>query len=84
MRSLAEVRYRFCRSHCLVCYFLDDKDVARESRGGEAALRLVVLARDERDFGQFAHLAPRWVRLVSAAGDPRWDDYTNVLGVLEE
>jgi hypothetical protein len=44
----------------------------------------VVLARAENDFGQLAHSAPRWVRLVSNTGVPLWtDDYTNVLGVLE-
>ena len=69
-----------------MCYARDDKDVPPEKAA--EAMRpsvWVVLARDENDFGQLAHSAPRWVRLVSGAGDPLWtDDYTNVLGVLEK
>ena len=65
-------------------YVRDDKDVPPD--GPREAMRpsvWVVLARDEGDFGQIAHSAPRWVPLAADAGDPLWtDDYTNVLGVL--
>lgn len=69
----------------LVCYARDDKDVAPERAAeGKRPSVWVVLGRAEGDFGQLAHSAPRWVRLVSGAGDPLWtDDYTNVLRVLE-
>ncbi len=67
-------------------YARDDKDVP-PNRVAEAMRPSVwvVLARGENDFGQLAHSAPRWVRLVSDAGVPLWtDDYTNVLGVLDK
>jgi len=44
----------------------------------------VVLARDQRDLGQLAQMAPRWTRLLANASDPLWTDtYTNMLGALQ-
>jgi hypothetical protein len=44
----------------------------------------VVLARDARDLGQIPASAPRWTQ-ISGSGVRLWtDDYTNVLGVLED
>ncbi len=84
--DLRPVLARIAEDRRLVCYARDDKDVP-PNRVAEAMRPSVwvVLARGENDFGQLAHSAPRWVRLVSGAGDPLWtDDYTNVLGVLEK
>ncbi len=70
----------------LVCYAREDRVVPPE-RAAEAMRPSVwvVLARDESDLGQIAHSTPRWVRLVSNAGDSLWtDDYTNVLGALQK
>jgi hypothetical protein len=69
----------------LVGYTRHDKDVPPE-RAAEAMRPSVwvVLARDARDVGQIATSAPRWTRL-SSSGVRLWtDDYTNVLGVLED
>jgi hypothetical protein len=69
----------------LVGYTRNDKDVPPE-RAAEAMRPSVwvVLARDARDVGQIASSAPRWTRL-SNTGVRLWtDDYTNVLGVLED
>ena len=84
--DLRPVLARIAEDQGLVCYARDAKDVPPEKAA--EAMRpsvWVVLARDENDLGQIAQSAPRWVRLVSGASDPLWtDDYTNVLGVLDE
>jgi hypothetical protein len=80
--ALARIAY----DQRLVCYARDDKDIPPE-RAAEAMRPSVwvVLARDENDFGQLAHAAPRWVRLVSDPSSRLWtDDYANVLGALEK
>jgi hypothetical protein len=84
--NLQPVLARIAEDQQFVCYARDDKDVPPEKAAqGMRASVWVVLARDENDVGQLAHSAPRWVRLVSRAGDSLWtDDYTNVLGVLHE
>jgi hypothetical protein len=83
--NLGPVLARIADDQGLVCYIRADKDVPPE-RAAEAMRpsTWVVLARDEKDIGQIASAAPRWVRL-SGAGIRLWtDDYTNVLGVLED
>jgi hypothetical protein len=69
----------------LICYLRNDEEVSPERAAqGMRASVWVVLAREERDVGQLAHSAPRWVRLVSNADAPLWtDDFTNLLGVLQ-
>ena len=81
--DLPPVVARIAADRGLVCYLREDKDVPPEKAGqGMRASVWVILARDEKDVGQLAHSAPRWVRLVSGPDDPLWtDDYTNVLGV---
>jgi hypothetical protein len=69
----------------LVGYTRNDTDIPPE-RAAEAMRPSVwvVLARDPRDLGQIASSAPRWTPL-SSTGVRLWtDDYTNVLGVLED
>jgi hypothetical protein len=82
--DLPPVVARLAADRGLVCYLREDKDVPPEKAGqGMRASVWVLLARDEKDVGQLAHSAPRWVRLVSSPDDPLWtDDYTNVLGIL--
>jgi hypothetical protein len=82
--SLQPVLARIAEDQRLVCYARDDKDVPPEKAAqGMRPSVWVILARDEHDVGQLAQSAPRWVRLVSSAGDPLWtDDYTNVLRAL--
>ncbi len=83
--NLGPVLARIADDQGLVAYTRNDKDVPPE-RAAEAMRPSVwvVLARNENDLGQFAASAPRWVRL-SGAGVRLWtDDYTNVLGVLED
>jgi hypothetical protein len=84
--DLPPVLARIAADRRLVCYVREDKDVPPEKAAqGMRASVWVILARDENDAGQLAHAAPRWVRLMSGAGDPLWtDDYTNVLGALNE
>jgi hypothetical protein len=82
--DLAPVVARIAADRRLVCYARADKDVPPEKAA--EAMRpsvWVVLARDERDFGQIARAGARWVRLAAPAGVRLWtDDYTNLLGVL--
>jgi hypothetical protein len=83
--NLGPVLARIADDQGLVCYIRADKDVPPE-RAAEAMRpsTWVIVAHDEKDIGQIAHAAPRWVRL-SGAGIRLWtDDYTNVLGVLED
>lgn len=84
--DLPPVVARIAADRGLVCYLREDQDVPPEKAAqGMRASVWVILARDENDVGQLARSAPRWVRLVSGAGDPLWtDDYTNLLGVLNE
>jgi hypothetical protein len=82
--DLPPVLARIAADRGLVCYLREDPDVSPEKAGqGMRASSWVIVARDQNDVGQLAESAPRWVRLVSAPGDPLWtDDYTNVLGIL--
>ena len=83
--ELPPVLARIAADRGLVGYVRHDEDVPPERAAeGMRASVWVVLARDERDFGQIARSGPRWVRLVSNPGEPLWtDDYTNVLGALQ-
>jgi hypothetical protein len=69
----------------IVGYTRNDKDVPAE-RAAEAMRPSVwvVLARDARDVGQIATAAPRWTRLANTGVRLWTDDYTNVLGVLQD
>jgi spermidine synthase len=83
--NLAPVLARIADDRGLVSYTRNDKDVPPE-RAAEAMRPSVwvVLARNENDLGQLARTAPRWVR-ASGTGMSLWtDEYTNVLGVLED
>jgi spermidine synthase len=83
--NLGPVLARIADDQGQVCYVRIDKDVPPE-RAAEAMRpsTWVVLARNEQDVGQIARVAPRWNRL-SGDGVRLWtDDYTNVLGVLED
>ena len=83
--NLAPVLATIADDQQLVGYTRNDKDIPPE-RAAEAMRPSVwvVLARDARDVGQIATSAPRWARL-SNTGVRLWtDDYTNVLGVLED
>jgi hypothetical protein len=84
--NLPPVVARIAADRRLVCYMREDKDIPPEKAAQAMRASVwVLLARDETDVGQLARSAPRWVRLVSGPGDPLWtDDYTNVLGVLDE
>ncbi len=68
--DLGPVLARIADDQRLVSYTRNDKDVPPE-RAAEAMRPSVwvVLARNERDLGQLARSAPRWVRL-SGAGSP--------------
>jgi hypothetical protein len=82
--DLPPVLARIAADRGLVGYMRNDKDVPPDRT--EQAMRpsvWVVLAREERTFGQIAQSAGRWSRIAAQAGDPLWtDDYSNVLGVL--
>jgi hypothetical protein len=82
--DLPPVVARIAADRGLVDYVRNDRDVPKDK--AEQAMRpsvWVVLAREERDFGQIAQSAGRWARLAANADDPLWtDDYSNVLGVL--
>ena len=83
--NLGPVIARIADDQRLVCYTRNDREVPPE-RAAEAKRPSVwvVLARNQNDLGQLATSAPRWVRL-SGAGVRLWtDDYSNVLGVLED
>jgi hypothetical protein len=83
--NLQPVLARIADDQLLVCYARNHKDIPRE-RAAEAMRPSVwvVLARASEDLGQIAQAAPQWVRL-SGAEAPLWtDDYTNVLGALED
>ena len=83
--NLAPVLARIAEDLGFVSYIRNDKDVPPE-RAAEAMRPSVwvVFARTNNDLGQIARSTPRWVRL-SGAGVRVWtDDYTNVLGVLED
>jgi spermidine synthase len=83
--NLGPVIARIADDQGLVCYTRNDREVPPE-RASEAKRPSVwvVVARDQNDLGQLATSAPRWVRL-SGAGVRLWtDDYSNVLGVLED
>ena len=83
--DLGPVLARIAEDQRLVAFRRNDQDVPRER--AEEAMRpsvWIVLARANEDVGQIAHAAPRWVRLSDADG-PLWtDDYSNVLGALQD
>jgi spermidine synthase len=83
--NLGPVLARIAEDQGLVSYIRNDKDVPPD-RLAEAKRPSVwvALARSDNDLGQIPRSAPRWVRL-SAERAPLWtDDYTNVLGALED
>jgi spermidine synthase len=83
--DLGPVLARIARDQGLACYARNDKEVSPE-RAAEAMRPSVwvVLARAESDMGQIARSTPRWTRLAGTGG-PLWtDDYSNVLGVLQD
>ena len=83
--NLGPVLARIAEDRGLVSYIRNDKDVPPD-RLAEAKRPSVwvALARSDNDLGQIPRSAPRWVRL-SAERAPLWtDDYTNVLGALED
>ena len=82
--NLRPVLARIAEDRRLVCYARDDQDMPPEKAAeAKRSSVWVILARDASDIGQLAHSAPQWVRL-SSGGGPLWtDDYTNLLGVLE-
>jgi spermidine synthase len=84
--DLRPVLARIAGDQRLVCYARDDREVPPERAAeGMRPSVWVVVARDEKDVGQLAQSAPRWVRLLPGPGDPLWtDDYTNVLGIMQE
>jgi len=83
--DLAPVLAKIADDQHLACYARNDRDVPPERAAeGMRPSVWVVIARDGDTLGQIAHSAPRWVRL-SKVGGPLWtDDYTNVLGVLQD
>jgi hypothetical protein len=83
--NLGPVLARIGEDQTLVCYSRNDHDVPPE-RAAEAMRPSVwvVLAGNENDLGQIAHSAPRWIRLSGSAVRLWTDDYTNVLGVLQD
>jgi hypothetical protein len=84
--DLPPVVARIAADRRLVGYVRYDNDVTPEKAAQAKRPSIwIVLARDQNDVGQIARSGPRWVPLVSDAGDPLWtDDYTNVLGALNE
>ena len=84
--DLPPVVARIAADRRLAGYVRYDNDVTPEKAAQAKRPSIwVVLARDGNDVGQIARSGPRWVPLVSDAGDPLWtDDYTNVLGALNE
>ena len=83
--DLAPVLARIANDLGFVSYTRNDKDVPPE-RAAEAKRPSVwvVIARNDQDLGQLARSTPRWVK-ASGAGVRLWtDDYTNVLGALED
>ena len=83
--ELAPVLSRVAADRQLVAYVRRDTDVPPERAAeGMRASVWVLLGRTESDFGQLAHSAPRWTRLLPDAQQPLWtDDYANVLGALQ-
>ena len=82
--NLGPVLARIADDQSLVAYIRNDNDVP-PARAAEAMRPSVwvVIARTEHDLGQLARAAPRWLRL-SGSGVRLWtDDYTNVIGALE-
>jgi hypothetical protein len=83
--DLGPVLARIADDQGLVSYVRNDQDIPPE-RAAEAKRPSVwvVLGRYERDLGEIPRSAPRWSR-VSGDRSPLWtDDYTNVLGALED
>jgi hypothetical protein len=83
--NLAPVLATIARAAGLVAYVRNDRDVPPE-RAAEAKRPSdwVVLASSPADLGQLAHASTRWIRLSDTGGALWTDDYTNVLGALED
>jgi spermidine synthase len=83
--DLAPVLAAIAQDQGLVCYARNDRDVAPERAAeGMRPSVWVTLARDPAALGQIAHSAPRWVRLAHVGRSLWSDDYTNVLGALQD
>jgi spermidine synthase len=83
--DLAPVLSRIADDQHLVCYARNDRDVPPERAAeGMRPSVWVVIARDSDALGQLAHSAPRWVRLSNLGGSLWTDDFTNVLGALQD
>ncbi len=82
--NLRPVLAKIAEDRRLGCYARDDQEMPPD-KAGEAKRPSVwvILARDERDIGQLAHSAPRWVTLFGSGVALCTDDYTNVFGALE-
>ncbi len=82
--DLPPVIARLAADRGLVAYVRHDEDLPPDKRAeAKRASTWVVVARDQRDLGQLARSAPRWIRLSANAAKPLWtDDYRNVLGAL--
>ena len=83
--NLGPVLARIADDQGMLSYARNDNDVSPERAAeGMRPSEWVVVARNESDLGQLARSAPRWIP-ISGAGVRLWtDDYTNVLGVLED
>jgi hypothetical protein len=83
--NLAPVLASIAGAERLACYVRNDRDIPAE-RAAEAKRpsHWVVLARTENDLGQLARSPDRWARLSGGSGSVWTDDYTNVLGALED
>ena len=83
--DLAPVLATIADHQQLVCYARNDRDVLPERAAeGMRPSVWVVIARDANALGQIAHSAPRWVRASNLGGSLWTDDYTNVLGALQD
>jgi spermidine synthase len=83
--DLAPVLAKIAEDQQLVCYARNDRDVPPERAAeGMRPSVWVVIARDAGVIGQIAHSAPRWVRVSNLGGSLWTDDYTNVLGALQD
>jgi hypothetical protein len=82
--NLPPVLARIADDRRLVAYARNDQDVPPERAAeGMRPSVWVVMAGQDDDLGQIARSAPRWVR-VSHGGSLWTDDYTNVLGALQD
>jgi hypothetical protein len=83
--DLAPVLARIADDQQLVCYARDDREVPPERAAeGMRPSVWVVIARHADALGQIAQSAPRWIRVSNPGGSLWTDDFTNVLGSLQD